>query len=81
MNSRKAEWSQQLAQLFARGFDAVPPPFRTIGREAEFPVVDNEGKAGNVQLLLQTVAQVPSLSRNTKLSYWSIERAAFYLGR
>ena len=64
MSTLNAEWSRKLAQQFAKGFDTEPPSLRTIGREAEFPVVDDEGNAGDVQALLQAVAKMlPSLQQ------------------
>jgi gamma-glutamylcysteine synthetase len=55
-------WTRELATRFSAGFDLEAPSNRTIGREAEFPVVNAQGWAGDVQRLFQTVAhQNPDL--------------------
>lgn len=50
-----------LAARFAAGFPAVCPVVRTVGREAEFPVVSAAGEAVDVRRLWQTLLADPRL--------------------
>lgn len=40
-----------IAKRFAAGFPAKAPPLRTVGREAEFPLVKPDGRAADASLL------------------------------
>lgn len=48
-----------LSSRFEGAFDAETPSWRTIGREAEFPVVDAEGHAASVPAILARLAERP----------------------
>ncbi len=51
MQLRDASVSKALANItekFAAGFPATAPSVRTVGREAEFPLVRPDGRAGNI---------------------------------
>ncbi len=41
------DWTKQLANRFESTFPETPP-FRTVGREAEFPIVHSDGTAGDL---------------------------------
>jgi gamma-glutamylcysteine synthetase len=46
--SSPSPWSVALAARFARGFRAGPLPWRTVGRESEFPLVRADGAPGEL---------------------------------
>jgi gamma-glutamylcysteine synthetase len=50
-----------LAERFAAGFAVERPALRTVGREAEFPVVDADGESVDVRRLWQTLLANPQL--------------------
>ena len=50
-----------LAERFAAGFAVERPALRTVGREAEFPVVDTNGETVDVRRLWQTLLANPQL--------------------
>lgn len=50
-----------LAERFAAGFAVERPALRTVGREAEFPVVDADGESVDVRRLWQTLLATPQL--------------------
>lgn len=45
------ETLEYITRRFAAGFPAEAPPLRTVGREAEFPVVRSDGRAADVYRL------------------------------
>ncbi len=42
---------EDITRRFSEGFPEVPPQIRTVGREAEFPLVDAEGRAADASRL------------------------------
>ena len=50
-------WVESLASRFESAFPVEPCTWRTIGREAEFPVVNAAGEAGDVQAVLAEIAE------------------------
>jgi gamma-glutamylcysteine synthetase len=42
------ECLEEITRRFAAGFPAEAPPLRTVGREAEFPLVRSDGRAADV---------------------------------
>ncbi len=51
MRLQEASVSRALVDIterFAAGFPTKAPPLRTVGREAEFPLVTPDGRAGNI---------------------------------
>ena len=50
-----------LAERFAAGFSVAAPAPRTVGREAEFPIVAATGEAVDVRRLWQTLLTNPHL--------------------
>jgi gamma-glutamylcysteine synthetase len=57
VKSWPTSWTRELATRFSLGFDPVAPATRTVGREAEFPVVDANGWVGDVQRLMHELAR------------------------
>ena len=57
MTRTPTTWARTLADQFAHGFSSEAPGTRTIGREAEFPIVNESGWAGSVQNVLRAAAQ------------------------
>lgn len=54
--ARVAEAIARLAEEFAARFPERPPGPRIVGREAEYPVVDGRGQAGDVRRLWEALA-------------------------
>jgi len=52
-------WNRELAARFFGHFPKSAPRLRTIGREAEYPVVRPDGQAGDVPELLEQLAGLP----------------------
>ncbi len=42
------ETLEEITRRFAAGFPTKAPPLRTVGREAEFPLVRPDGRAADV---------------------------------
>ncbi len=45
------DWASELAGRFERGFSPTPHVLRTVGREAEYPVVHPDGTAADISVL------------------------------
>ena len=56
----QARWNSELSERFFAHFPVEVPSWRTVGREAEYPVVWPDGRAGDVPALLQALASLPA---------------------
>lgn len=53
----RRDWCESLANRFAAGFSASSPGWRSVGREAEHPVVDAHGRAVDIADLWTALAE------------------------
>ncbi|HMV68918.1 MAG TPA: glutamate-cysteine ligase family protein, partial [Myxococcota bacterium] len=53
----EAEWASRLGRRFLERFPAAPRPWRTLGREAEYPVVHPDGTGADIRVLWPHLAE------------------------
>jgi len=56
----QTRWNGELSDRFLAHFPVEVPTWRTIGREAEYPVVWPDGRAGDVPALLEALSTLPA---------------------
>lgn len=53
----ESAWAERLGQRFLARFPAEPRPWRTLGREAEYPVVHPDGTGADISVLWPHLAE------------------------